>query len=467
MTRTTGTRAGSEPLTRRAALFGGLAGLAGGPLFAAACGVPPAGGRVAEPSTGPVTVRAFIGGIDAATMERWEGEIAAPYRQQRPNVTLELNAQSTVAPSGATAEVMEKLTALIAGGDPPDISDLPRTAAQLVSLGFLDDQTDGLVKRDKYDTKQFNQREFERRAVYQGKVWQIPFKYLSNALVAACNRALFEAEGVPLPSTDPSRLPGSWEWNAFVDTLNRLTKRPGGTTTQFGLANWGSVTYTWPLLWQADWLSADGKTVTCDSTDMQDCYTKWTELLHRHRVIPRPGEAQELFGTGTVSRLFFTGKAAMVVVSPGTWGTYITRGELPDIALAPMPKAKISTPDIASSALGIVRGSKKQADAWEAIKYLAEGSRLALFSRYVPAILKDIEPWARQDLQKYPQADARVVLKALETHVPNSTLSGHRRQDDILRVTGPALDDLLAGKEAAVPLLKRLKPELQAIVDRP
>jgi ABC-type glycerol-3-phosphate transport system substrate-binding protein len=446
-----------KPVTRRHAVRSAYALAAAG---AAACGPQP-GTAGPEPSQGPVTVRAFIGGIDAATADRWESEIAGPYRQRRANVAIELVSQTSVAPSGATAEVMEKLTALIAGGDPPDITDLPRPATQLVPLGFLDESLDRLVRRDRFDTKQFNQHEFERRAVYQGKVWQIPYKYLSNALVVVCNQHLFQAGNVAIPSADRP-----WEWSAFVDALIKLTKRAGGATSQFGLLNWGSQTYTWPLLWQTDWVSADGRTATCDSAEMLDCYTRWAELFHRHNVIPRPGETRDLFGTTSTPQLFFAGKGAMVIMSPGTWRTYITRGELAEIALAPMPKFKVSTADVATTDLGIARGSKRPADAWEVIKYFSEGSRLARYANYLPAIAKDIEPWAREDVKRFPAVDVRVVLRAIETHAPNSRLSGHPKQDEILRVTGPALDGLLEGKEAPVPLLRRLKPELQAIIDR-
>lgn len=361
---------------------------------------------------------------------------------------------------------MEKLTTLIAGGDPPEMIDLPRAASQLVQLGFLDESFDAFVKRDKFDTKQFNPKEFERRAVHQGKTWQLPYKYLSNALVVVLNRSLFGASGVPLPSTDAAR---SWDFAAFADALVRLTKRTGGAggpVTQFGSVTWGSQTYTWPLQWQTDWISADGKTITCDSPDMQECYTKWIDLFHRQNVLPRTGELNEHFGTTNSGNLFRQGKAAMAIMSPGTWNTYITTGEVTDIALAPLPRGKVSTPDIATSDLGIARGTKRAADTWEAIRHLAEGSRLALFARYVPAIPRDIEPWAGEDLKRFPNADVKVVLRALETHLPNSSLSGHRKQDDLLRVMTPAIDEMLAGKETPAPLLRRLKPELQGIVDR-
>lgn len=447
-------------ISRRRALSGGLAA---GAVLAAACGARPETTRVPELSRGAVAVRAFIGGVDGPSLDLWEPQIAAPYRQRRPNVTIELISQSAEISgirTGGTLGVVEKLVAMMAAGDPPDINDLPRAAKWQVPTGFLDDQMDGFVKRDKYDTKQFNQKEFEHRAVYHGKVYQIPFKLGGNSLVFVCNRDLFQAEGVAIPGTDAGR---AWDWNAFVDRLNRVTRRSGGAITQFGLMNYAWHIGSWPLLWETDWFSADGKTIVCDSADMQDCYTKFADLFHRHHVLPLPGEAQQLFGPGN---LFLMGKSAMAIMSSGGWQTYLTRSELTNVALAPMPKVKISTPDVNTHSLGIIKGSKKQADAWEAIKYFNDGSRLARFTNRLPAILKDVEPWARDDLKRFPHADIKVVLRALETHVPQIRLGEHKHQDDMLRVLNPAMDQLLAGKEAPVPMLKRLKPELQAIADR-
>jgi hypothetical protein len=51
--------------------------------------------------------------------------------------------------------------------------------------------------------------------------------------------------------------------------------------------------------------------------------------------------------------------------------------------------------------------------------------------------------------------------------VPQTNLCFSKWQDDMLRVLNPAMTDLIEGKEAAVPMLKRLKPELQAIASKP
>ena len=446
--------------TRRGIVLS-AAGLTGTAL--AACGAQQGAQNLPMVSSGPITVRAFLGGIDAIAAERWNAEIAEPFTRTRSNVTLQLVPQSAeiggIKTSG-TLGVVEKLVAQIAGGDPPDINDLPRTATWQVEKGFLDEQMDAFVRRDKYNTRQFNQKEFKHRAVHEGKVLQIPFKVGGNTLVLIYNRDMLSRDGVPFPATDAGR---SWDWNTFVLSLTRLTARSGGSASQVGLRNYGWHIGSWPLLWQTDWVSADGKTVTCDGPDMLDCYTKFADLFHRHRVVLKPGEERELFGTGDA---FQNGKAAMAIMSSGSWRTYVTRSELTNVGIAPLPKVKISTPDVNTHSLGIVKGSRQPADAWEIVKYLNEGSRLARFSDRLPAILPDVEPWAKEDLARFPHVDVKLLVRVLETHVPQVNLSSHPGTDDMLRVLNPAMTDLLAGKEAPVPLLKRLRPELQVIADQ-
>jgi ABC-type glycerol-3-phosphate transport system substrate-binding protein len=450
-----------DRMTRRRLTGGALAGSTA--LALAACGTQASGDRAPESSTQPVTVKAFIGGVDAIGLERWQPDIAAPYAQRRPNVTLELisqSAQISGITTGGTLGVVEKLVAMMAGGDPPDINDLPRSASWQMEAGFLDDKVDGFVKRDKYDTRQFNQKEFNYRAVHQGKVLQIPFKIGGNSLVFVYNRDAFQQSGVPFPSSDPSR---PWDWNTFAQTLERLTSRSGSTTERVGLRNYAWHIGSWPLLWETDWVSADGKRITCDSPEMLDCYTKFSDLFTRYRVVLKPGEEAELFGPGDSFR---SGKTAMAIMSSGSWPTYITRGELTNIGVALMPRVKISTPDVNTHSMSIVRGSRNQEEAWGVIKYLNEGSLLAHFTNRLPAILKDVEPWASKDLERFPHVDSKLILHALQTHVPQTNLGQHKHQDDMLRVLNPAMLDMLNGKEAPVPLLRRLKPELQAIADR-
>lgn len=458
----------SAPTRRR--FVKGLAGVAAaGGTLSAACSLRPEGESTPSLTQKPITVRFFLGGVNAQFTTRWDSEIASAYKERRPNVTIDLIPQESEIggiSGGSTTNVVQKLVTLIAGGDPPDINELPRTAMWQTGQGLLSDEVDAFVKRDKYDVKQFSPKEFERTAMHEGKIWQIPFKYGGLALVMVCNRSLFQAAGVPLPSTDPSR---TWDWNAFVEAGNKLTRRTDGQISQFGLMNYSTPYSTWPPLWETNWITDawspnPDKKIICDNPDMQDCYTKFADLFHRHHLVPQPNEAQQLFGSGN---LFFLGKAAIAITAPNNLlSTYFGSNGLAETVAVPLPRVKASVPDVNTHKLGIIRGSKLPADSWDLIKFFNEGSRLARASDRIPAVLKDIEPTVRERLQPFPHVDAKVVLRALENHPPQIGLGNLRNGDEMLGVINPAMNDLVAGKEAPVPLLTRLKPTLQAIYDK-
>lgn len=447
----------AEHTTRRRAL---LAGAAPASMLLAACGAggtagTQTGGAETKPAltTGPVTVTAFISGLTPELTAAWETDVAAAYKQRRPNATIALSPQT-----GTTAERVEKLVSLVAGGSPPDLMDGPRNAPYMVHNGLLDPALDGFIKRDKFDTKQFNAVHFENSVMHDGKVWQLPFRYGGNALALAVNRAMFAEAGVALPPADASR---PWTWDEFVAAATRLTRRSGDDVERYGLANWGHFV-SYPALWGADWLSRDFKTVTCDTPEMQECYTNFGELFTRHRVVGAAADVTRQFGN---ANLFNTGKAAMLVFGPGSWTTY-TREPQADIAFAPLPKGKVSTPDVGVLSLGLPKGTKVAEDAWDVTKFLLDGTRLARVVNQVPATLQAIEPFVKGQVTKSPNADPRVITQIFEKASGQTRANNSPKWDDMLRVITTAMNDLMTGKVAAVPMLQALKPELQAIVGR-
>lgn len=438
---------------RRRLLLGGAIP-AGAVLMACGAGTQQSGGQPKPAlSTAPVTITAFIAGITPQLMAGWDGEVASAYKQRRPNATITLSPQT-----GTTAERVEKLVSLVASGSPPDLMDGPRNAPYLVPNGLVDPALDGFVKRDKFDTKQFNTVHFENSVMYEGKVWQLPFRYGGNALALGINRAMFAEAGIAVPPADVSR---PWTWDDFVASATRLTRRSGDDVERYGLANWGHFV-SYPALWGADWLSRDFKTVTCDTPEMQECYTKFGELFTRHRVVGAAADVTRQFGT---ANLFNTGKAAILVFGPGAWTTY-TRDPQVDIAFTPLPRGKISTPDVGVLSLGLPKGTKVPEDAWDVTKFLLEGTRLARVVNQVPASLPAIEPFVKGQLTKLPNADPRVITQIFEKASGQTRANNSPKWDDMLRVITAGMNDLMTGKVAAVPLLQGLRPELQAIVDR-
>src|SRR5438034_9666258 len=117
-----GLRAGGAGLTRRAlcrqVAGAGAAGLGGD--IAAACGVGGGSGSTSGTTATkqPVTIGVFLS-ISGDYINNLQPQIVAPYQATHPNVTVDYIPYG----SGNTAEAVDKLLTLMAGGTPPNIWD--------------------------------------------------------------------------------------------------------------------------------------------------------------------------------------------------------------------------------------------------------------------------------------------------------------------------------------------------------
>jgi multiple sugar transport system substrate-binding protein len=392
--------------------------------------------------------------ITEAQRGDWDAQIASLYKQRRPNVTLDLVPQL-----GPTVDRVQKMTALMAAGSPLDLGDGPLGVRAMVAQNLADPAIDALVKRDKYDTKKFNQAHFTAGSTLEGKIWAIPYRYGGNAMCMACNVNLFKEAGVTPPPQDVNK---PWNWDDFVTALTRLTRRQGGEVSVFGLAGPAWIVGTWPPLWKTDWISDDLKTITCDTREMQECYTRVGELFTRHRVVPQPGEAARLFGT---ANLFNTARAAIILFPPTGWVTYARNAQV-DYSFAPMPKVVQNPPDMGAGGISLYAGSKHTGDAWDFLQFLVEESRYAKLIGLMPAVVADIEPWVRDQLKNVPSADSKALLGIVEkAGGGNSKIAQHTRYSDMTLVMNPILEEFMGGKVAPREMLTTLKTQLQPIAE--
>jgi multiple sugar transport system substrate-binding protein len=387
-------------------------------------------------------------------VNRFPDEIGTPFKAAHPDVTVVATPQT----GAGTQGVMERLTSFIAAGNPPDIFEGPRYPQVMVEKGFIEQTMDALVKRDKYKTDAYNPKEFAVRAQYQGKTVQMPWKLGGNSLVMLLNTELFQAAGVPLPPTDLAK---AWTWDEWAQAAVRLTKRTGGDVAQFGHNGLAWTIGSWPLLWEADWIANDLKTVTCDTTEMVDCYTRLLDLHYKHQVVPLPGQAQQLYGAANP---FLIGKAAITIASVGGWPTYVNSTPQVSMMAAPVPKVKLSTPDVNAHAMSIVKGSKAQAEAWEAIKYLIEDARLPRLTERMPARLDHLEPFVRDTVTATPKIDTKLVLEVARNFVPQTALTRHPNQDAMLDAINPQLNELWKNAIAPGSMLKDLRSQLETLI---
>jgi multiple sugar transport system substrate-binding protein len=436
---------------RRVLRAGGVSATTGlGAALLAGCGAGTDAGKPAA-SKAPVTLSLMLS-LNETLQPQFQQQLITAYRADHPNVSVDFIPYG----GGTTAIAVEKLLSLMTAGSPPNVWDGPRGADYMVGQGLLAEM-DPLVKRDKVDTKRFNQKQFEYGAVYQNKIWMLPYGYGGNALALALNTEMFKASGVPIPSADAK---SSWTWDQWLDAAQKLTKSSGGTVSQFGIGNYGSDYLSWPLLFQGDWITPDLKSVVCDSAAMQECYTRFFELPFRYRVMPRIGEALETFGNANP---FLVGKAAMAIVAPSGIRTYTTPKNV-EFTLAPMPRAKISTPDMNMMMLGIVKGSKDAEESWSLIRYLTDGSKFGIFVGRIPTEVSKIEATVKELTSNVADPRPQVVLSAAENAVPQLQLGRHPKSQDLVNAVTTAFKDAWAQKIEPVPMLKALKAQLTSMM---
>lgn len=444
-------------VTRRLHLGLALAGFGAG--VHAACGVlpgTPAQNDAAKASAARVTLTAYLG-ASGELPQRFDSEVAQAYAKQRPNVTVQLLPQ----PSGGEAGMREKLQVLIAGGTPPDLWEYATIAETMVKYDWLV-LVDDYVRRDRYDLNVYARGLFDHVARYQGKTWIIPYGHGGNTMVMALNPQLFAEAGVALPGTS---LQNTWSWNDWVEALRKLTKQQGSDIAQFGVADPGSWLASMPLLWQTDWVAADLRTIICDNPDMVDCYTRYFELSNRYHVAPRPGEIQQAFGVTSAIDAFNNGKAAATNMPPYAIPNF-TREKRFELALAPLPRAKASVPDVNWHSFGIIKGSKQPDATWDLLKWSAEQARWARFAGKIPAQANEQLPWLQEQFRAFSSPRLDAITNTLAAAVPQVRLFRLTAYPPVSTAIRDAFNaKVLTGQAEPGTVLTELKSQLQGIVN--
>jgi hypothetical protein len=66
----------------------------------------------------------------------------------------------------------------------------------------------------------------------------------------------------------------------------------------------------------------------------------------------------------------------------------------------------------------------------------------------------------------HPAVNPKAVKQMIETARRGVNLKRHINQDEMLRVINPAMTELVENKASAGDILRRLKPQVQALVDQ-
>jgi ABC-type glycerol-3-phosphate transport system substrate-binding protein len=257
-------------MKRRSILLGTAGSLPAS--FLAACGaVPDAAPGAATEKTVQLTY------LHTWTPQQGHGpatdRLVARFREQFPTIQVE-------ASGGQGGDVYyQKLTALLAGGDLPDVVSskveyLPFMVSRQVVVS-PETLAKGQLRIDKNDLVPVS-REF---ATFDGKLMAAPYILSSQGIVF--NQTLFRQAGL-----DPDKPPTTWA--EVVETGKRLSGGSGETET-WGMQLPRQVQAQVPyicLLWQngGEPLDLAKRVVTWNTPAGVEALEYWVDLVHKHRV---------------------------------------------------------------------------------------------------------------------------------------------------------------------------------------
>ncbi|MGK5740008.1 ABC transporter substrate-binding protein [Micromonospora sp. URMC 103] len=311
-------------------------------------------GPVPEP-TAPVTI----------TFASWVGEIPEmkgliqKFESEHPNIKIQ--AQNVPA-----EEANEKLTAQVAGGNPPDVAyiDASTVAAfasrkALVNLDNYIRRSD-VVKADAYVPA------FKTFTTFEKSMYGLPFDGESTALYYRTD--MFAAAGLSKPPT-------TWEeYEAAAKALTNPAKRTYGHAMFTGSPE--AAYYWYPWLWQAGGkvLSDDGKEVLFNSAEAKraaEFYVKLAQYAPKDYLNSNSYDGRQAFANGQVG---------MYVA--GSWFAGTLTDEFPAIngkwATAPLPEGSAGCgTTIAGDALVIFSQSKNSDAAWKFVEFLSKPDNVA------------------------------------------------------------------------------------------
>jgi len=256
----------------------------------------------------------------------------------------------------------KKILTSIVSGNPPDVVNQMSPVAKWASRRALL-PLDEYIRRDGFDTTMFFRSLWDEMR-YRGQIYAVPVYSGSYALFY--NRALFREAGL-----DPDNPPRTWE---EVFALNQRFVKRGAQGRIQGMGfipNYGNVQVFMLMAWQrgAQFLSADGGTVLLTDSAVVESL-RWVQRFYDE--YDQQEVAAFLGGLGFADQHgFIAGKLAMMILD-SSFPDQI-KAYKPDldygVAMVPAfpgcPTASVS----GSWWMGIPRGAKHPAEAWEFIKH--------------------------------------------------------------------------------------------------
>nr|WP_241756216.1 ABC transporter substrate-binding protein [Actinomadura sp. RB99] len=338
---------------------------------------------------------------DKQTIEVWHGwsaphevkafqDAVAGFHKLHPNITVKLVKDQTD----------DRITNAIRGGNPPDVvsSFTTDSVGQWCQSGAWQDLS-GDIAGSRLDMNQFP-KPVQQYTQYKGRRCAMPL--LADAYGLYYNKALMKGEQPPRTFSELTALAkkltvrnpdGSIKVAGFMPSAQYYEHQVQHLATQFG----------------AKWLTPDGRAAFAADPAVK-AYLQWDKSLidwygydDVKKFLHSMGQEFES------SNPFEKGKVAMAV--DGEWRTKFMQEEAPKVdygtAPAPVPDgqdARYGSGFVTGTVIGIPRGAKHRAAAWEFIRYLTtDTGALVTFANALGNVPTTIASLSSPDLSLPPQ----------------------------------------------------------------
>ena len=441
--------------------------LTAGGAFLAACAVPaPADQAPAADAAAPQDATKTLNIVWRTTLKEQPKleEIFDQFEGENPDVEIARN----FLPG---QEFDQKVDLMIASGTPPAIwAPIAGRGIVYYAARGLCTVLDDFIERDSYDVSDFYEGSLDL-CRWQGEWVGLPM--LLAPVFFVYNKTLFDEAGLATPTKDWDD--ESWDWNAFLEIAQKLTKRDdAGRATQFGYAGLGDVRYV-IREWGVNYFSREDQTRGYPSeflgttSDFIEALQFMGDLINKYKVVPTPAETQAM--QAGAPDLFMTGRTAMAIQSTRVFLVYadITDFEWGTAAVPwpiELPRWNYLYPD----QYAIIKGQEHPDAAWELLKVLASAESEKLHpieSHLAVGPRKSVADYYVQLAMETSGQPEEEVLTAIDGMKYMSTAPGHATvewQQFWDKAFKPSMDKVFLGELTAAEAVEEMKPIFDKIV---
>jgi len=297
--------------------------------------------------------------------------------------------------------MVQKLTAAITGGNPPDIAITDciftrrfAVTGQVICAEDLIKSQGGIKKEDIFPVL----REF---STINGKFYALPFT--SNDIILYYNVRLFKEVGL-----DPNKPPKTWDdLVAYGEKLTNPSKNQFGLGIPFFDSYFEIPSWDWQVFNYQNggkFLSEDYTKAYLNTSEAIEALQFWVDLVHKYKITP-PQEPQEAFARGLVAMRI----DGSWMLSPEGWGYPATMKD--PFRTAILPYKKKPATNIGGEHFLLFKSTpEREKAAWEFLKYALSpevDARFCIPGGYLPTTRS---AQASNTWKEYLRKDPRVKV---------------------------------------------------------